>query len=71
MNKGIIKKIYRVKDIENIQNKINQLGLENKKFDAVEFLTIRMLSTILLTVLLLIFFYSKYFPFGSKRSFNS
>ena len=59
MNKGIIKKIYRVKDIENIQNKINQLGLENKKFDAVEFLTIRMLSTILLTVLLLIFFYSK------------
>lgn len=61
MNKGIIKKIYRVKDIENIQNKINQLGLDKKKYDAVTFLTIRMITTILLTILLLIFYYSKYF----------
>ena len=39
MNKGIIKKIYRVKDIEYIQNKINMLGNSRKfKFDAVEFL---------------------------------
>ncbi len=61
MNKGIIKKIYRVKDIENIQNKINQLGLDNKKYDATTFLTVRMLTTILLAIVLLIFYYSKYF----------
>ena len=61
MNKGIIKKIYRVKDIENIQNKINQLGLEKNKYDAVTFLTIRMLTTILFAIILLVFYYSKYF----------
>lgn len=61
MNKGIIKKIYRVKDIENIQNKINQLGLDNKKFDSTTFLTMRMLTTILLAIILFIFYYSKYF----------
>ena len=60
MNKGIINKIYRAKDIESIQNRINQLGI-SKKFDAVTFLTIRMVTTILITVGLLIFFYSKYF----------
>ena len=61
MNKGIIKKIYRVKDIENIQNKINQLGLDNKKFDSTTFLTMRMLTTILLAIILFIFYYSEYF----------
>ena len=60
MNKGIINKIYRSKDIENIQNKLNQLG-SNNKFDAVTFLTIRMITTILLAIILLIFYYSKYF----------
>lgn len=53
MNSGIIKKIYRVKDIENIQNKINMLGSNRKfKFDAVLFLNLRVISTILLTLIL-------------------
>lgn len=52
---GIIKKIYREKDIENIQKKIDMLGSNRKiKFDAVEFLNIRMITTILLTVILLV-----------------
>ena len=59
MNKGIIKKIYRVKDIENIQTKLNQLGYD-KKFDAVTFLTIRILTTLLLALILFAFYYSKY-----------
>ena len=59
MNKGIIKKIYRVKDIDNIQTKLNQLGYD-KKFDAVTFLTIRILTTILLALILFVFYYSKY-----------
>lgn len=59
MNKGIIKKIYRIKDIENIQTKLNQLGYD-KKFDAVTFLTIRILTTLLLALILFIFYYSKY-----------
>ena len=53
MNKGIIKKIYRVKDIEYIQSKINMLGNSRKfKFDAVTFLNLRILTTILLTFIL-------------------
>lgn len=53
MNKGIIKKIYRQKDIENIQSKINMLG-NNRKFnyDAVTFLNLRIITTILLTIIL-------------------
>lgn len=55
MNRGIIRKIYRVKDIENIQNKIDMLGSNRKiKFDAVEFLNVRMITTIILTIILLI-----------------
>ena len=53
MNKGIIKKIYREKDIEHIQSKINMLGNTRKfKFDAVTFLNLRILTTILLTIIL-------------------
>lgn len=53
MNKGIIKKIYRVKDIENIQSKINMLGVNRKlKFDAVTFLSLRIITTILLSIIL-------------------
>ena len=53
MNKGIIKKIYRVKDIENIQSKINMLGANRKfKFDAVTFLSLRIITTILLSIIL-------------------
>ena len=46
MNKGIIKRIYRVSDIEKIDKKIKMLG-SNKKitFDAVSFLNIRMITT--------------------------
>ena len=34
MNRGVIKKIYRTKDIENIQSKINMLGNNRKFVDA-------------------------------------
>ena len=55
MNKGIIKKIYRVKDIAHIQNKINMLGVNRKfKFDSVEFLSLRIITTIFLAVILFI-----------------
>jgi len=54
MNKGIIKKIYRVKDIEHIQSKIDMLGTNSKiKFDAVSFLNLRIITTILLSIVLL------------------
>ena len=53
MNKGIIKKIYREKDINDIQTKINMLGSNRKfKFDAVSFLSLRIITTILLTFIL-------------------
>ena len=53
MNKGIIKKIYREKDINDIQTKINMLGINKKfKFDAVSFLNLRVITTILLTLIL-------------------
>ena len=53
MNKGILKKIYRENDIEYIQSKINMLGNNRKfKFDAVTFLNLRILTTILLTIIL-------------------
>ena len=62
MNSGVIKKIYRAKDIENIQNKINMLGSNRKfKFDAVTFLNIRIITTILLTLILIFFSSIKYF----------
>ena len=53
MNKGIIKKIYREKDIKNIQSKINMLGCNRKfNYDAVSFLNLRIITTILLTIIL-------------------
>ena len=62
MSNGIIKKIYRSKDIENIQRKINMLSSNRKfKFDAVTFLNIRMLTTILLFIALIVFSNVKYF----------
>ena len=62
MNSGVIKKIYRAKDIEYIQNKINMLGSNRKfKFDAVTFLNIRIITTILLTLILIFFSNIKYF----------
>lgn len=62
MNSGIIRKIYRVKDIENIQNKINMLGNNRKlKFDAVGFLNTRLITTILLAIILILFSNIQYF----------
>lgn len=56
----ITRKIYRSKDIENIQSKINMLGDNTGlKFNAEEFLFTRIVTTILLSVML-IFFYNKY-----------
>ena len=54
MKIDIIRKLYRVKDIENIQNKLNMLGNDRKlKFDATGFLTARLLTTIILTIVLI------------------
>lgn len=54
MNIDIIRKLYRVKDIENIQSKLNMLGNDRKlKFDATGFLTARLLTTIILTIVLI------------------
>ena len=62
MNSSIIRKIYRVKDIENIQNKLNLLGSNRKiKFDAVGFLNTRLITTILLALLLILFSNIQYF----------
>ncbi|MBR6690152.1 MAG: type II secretion system F family protein [Bacilli bacterium] len=62
MNRGIIRKIYREKDIEHIQNKINMLGNNNKlKFDAVVFLNTRLITTILLAIILILFSNIQYF----------
>lgn len=62
MNSGVIKKIYRTKDIENIQNKINMLGSNRKfKFDAVTFLTLRIVTTLLLGLFLIFFTSVKYY----------
>lgn len=62
MNSGIVKKIYREKDLKHIQEKIDLLGSNRKlKFDAVEFLNIRMITTILLALILILFSSIKYF----------
>ena len=62
MNNGIIKKLYRSKSINNIQSKINMLGSEKKiKFDAVEFLTIRIITTVLLAFVLIFLTGIKYY----------
>jgi len=73
MNKGIIRKIYRAKDIENIQKKINLLGSSQKiKFDAVTFLNIRMITTVLITILMIILYSDKYYiiPFVTVIYYN-
>ena len=53
MNIDIVRKLYRVKDIENIQSKLNMLGNDRKfKFDATGFLIARLLTTIILAIVL-------------------
>ena len=59
---NIFGKIYRSKDIENIQKKINMLGNSRKiKFDAITFLSIRLITTILLGLVLIFLTNIKYF----------
>ena len=53
MYQGIIKKIYRVKDIEKLDNKIKLLG-ESNIDGAEKFYMIRIITTILLLALLII-----------------
>ena len=56
MNKGIISKIYRTKDIDEINANIKLLGSNSKiKFDAITFLYIRAISTVFILILLIIF----------------
>lgn len=56
---GIIKKIYRAKDIENIENKINMLGSDRKlKFNAADFLTTRIITTLILALILILSSYN-------------
>ena len=62
MNRGIIKKIYRSKDIENIQNKIDMLGSDRKiNFDATVFITARIITTIILILFLVFLTNTKYY----------
>lgn len=62
MSSGVIRKIYRVKDIKNIQNKLNMLGNNRKiKFDAVGFLNTRLITTILLSIILIFLSNIEYF----------
>lgn len=59
---NIFGKIYRSKDIENIQKKINMLGNSRKiKFDAITFLSTRLITTILLGLVLIFLTNVKYF----------
>ncbi|MDO4963069.1 MAG: type II secretion system F family protein [bacterium] len=59
---GIIRKIYRSKDIDTIQSKINLLGSNRKlKFDSVSFLNFRLITTILLAVILILLTSIKYY----------
>lgn len=62
MNKGIIKKIYRASDIEKIDKNIKLLGTNQKiVFDAVTFLNVRMITTIIFSILLIAFSHLKYY----------
>lgn len=50
---NFIRKIYRDKDIKNIQKKIDLLG--DTKWDAIKFMNYRLLSTIVLTIFIIFF----------------
>lgn len=56
--KEFLKKIYREKDLDNIQNKINMLG--QTKLNAVSFMTRRIVCTVLLVLFIITFTYIKY-----------
>ena len=48
----VIRKLYRTKDIERISLKLGMLG-EQKRFDAIHFMNIRVLTSILVFVFVL------------------
>ena len=54
MNDGIIRKIYRSKDIDKINSNIKKIG-ESKIKNAEKFLSIRVITTFILLILLIIF----------------
>ena len=51
--KNIMSKIYLKKDVDSINKKINMLG--NTRIDAVTFISMRILSTILFALFLVLF----------------
>ena len=48
-----IRKIYREKDIKNIQEKLDMLG--NTKWNAIKFMNYRLLSTIIFAFFIIVF----------------
>lgn len=54
MNNGIVRKIYRKKDIDNISSKITLLG-DSNKLSTEKFLGLRIITTILIMALLILF----------------
>ena len=56
--KNIMSKIYLKKDVDSINKKINMLG--NTRIDAVTFISLRILSTILFALFLVLFSYISY-----------
>ena len=53
--KSFINRIYRQKDIKKIESKINQFGV-SKKFDAEYFMNFRLFSSLLIFVMVFLFF---------------
>ncbi len=61
MKYGIIKKIYGQNEIEGIQYKINMLGSNRKlEFNSYEFLNLRLITTILFSIVLLLLNFKYY-----------
>ena len=55
-NPRMLAKIYRDKDIQKVQEKMNMLG-SFQKMDTYTFLNVRLISSIVVFLLLLYFFY--------------
>ena len=62
--KNIMSKIYLKKDVDSINKKINMLG--NTRIDAVTFISLRILSTILFALFLVLFTNISYMFDGSE-----
>ena len=58
---NVIKKIYRNKSLEDIQEKINMIGSNTKiKYNAAMFITVRIISTILVALFLIFVTHTRY-----------